>query len=120
MKAKLIWVSAILILVVLGVVMSDNILSNTVNPQNILVDDVNVTNDLITFKGNLASSGDQVNGHEVVYQNETLYIKIKSSLVSFQKRSSKIDISLDNNYGEIKEVYLQGDTTANKLLIWPR
>lgn len=108
-------VIAVIIILGVGIVLS----KSTVNPKTIAVMDVTATDSKIDLKGSFTNSSLQYKGYTAEYKNEILYISIKGGLVSFSKPKD-MNISMENTYGKIKEIYLQGDTASDNVLIYPR
>jgi hypothetical protein len=93
-------------------------------PRWIGIIDRNVTDKKITVSGTFGESAKAYTGYSTQYNNEKLYIKIRSTIalgyLPFLKKSGDFIISIPNKNGEIKEVYLQGDNPSENVLIWPK
>lgn len=118
MKRFIIVIGIVVFLIVIATIATINSKS-VLNPYIVAILDVNVSDKKITLKGTLVNSSLQFKGYTVKYENEILYISIEGGLISLSKPKD-IDISIDNTYGKIKKIYLQGDTTSNIMLIYPK
>ena len=117
---RLFVIIALLLLLILIVVVVMKMLTATVSPQSIAVSQVDVSDHLVTLKGNIIASAVGYRGYKAEYHDGKLFIKIKGSVLPIGKLSGRIDISIENQFGKIDEVYLQGNSSSNDELIWPQ
>lgn len=105
------------------------IYGSTNPPKSVFIDEITVFDNKINFKGEVAvGSANVYRGYNVSYKDKLLYIKIRlgsvlGSIVPFLhlQESPNFAISIDKNkYGLIKEIYLQGDTPSENVLIWSK
>ncbi len=127
MKKLLIILGALIIIIIIGIA-SINYSKSTVNPHSIAIVDINVSDSKIDLKGMFSFSGPlSYKGYTAEYKNEALYIKIKGGLILFPPSPSSdpglapvINISMKNTYGNVKKIYLQGDSVSDNILIYPK
>ncbi|GGD77184.1 hypothetical protein GCM10010911_39010 [Paenibacillus nasutitermitis] len=93
--------------------------SKIMNPDNIHVREITVTEKDFTFKGDFMDAVSQYKGYKLEYDHQILYLQIKGGIFPPSKSRGSIDISVPNSFGEIREVQLQaGGSGANKT-VWP-
>lgn len=99
-----------------GIWMSPNVM----NPDLIFVSNSNVIEQNISIAGGFVSSADQYRGYSVDYHDEALYIKVKGHLIGFYGSSGAFNINIENQYGDVNKIYIQGAELADHKLIWEK
>ncbi|MRN55622.1 hypothetical protein [Paenibacillus monticola] len=94
--------------------------TNIINPSTIFVSQCNITNNSISIKGAFTDSANKYRGYKLTYNDNTLYIKIKGSLLSFNGSTGDFNISIKNDFGDIQKIYLQGSNSSQRTLIWSK
>jgi uncharacterized membrane protein len=120
-RLKIVIVSIVILVVVVTAVVVNGAINpnNTFNPKNVGVENITVTDSKISMKLDNLTSGLGIVGYTVKYDNEVLMIKLISAELITSKKP--IDsISMDNKYGKIKEIYIQGDTPSENKLVYPQ
>lgn len=117
MKRYIIFGSIILlILIITAVIFIFN--TKTINPNNIYINEVTVSDKSFIFKGDIMDAANNFKGYKVDFKDNILYLKIQGGIFPQSKSKGSINIFFENNYGNIKEVQLQaGDSAMNKI-IW--
>lgn len=107
----------IVIVIIVGSIISVFYSQSLINPNSLGVANVTVNNNKIAFRIDNFGSALGLVKYTTEYKNEVLYIKVYGALKSLSKPFN--NISIDNTYGKIKEIYLQGNTPVEKKLIYP-
>ncbi|CQR56546.1 hypothetical protein [Paenibacillus riograndensis] len=94
--------------------------TNIINPNTIFVSQCNITNNSILIKDAFTDSANKYRGYKLTYNDNTLYIKIKGSLLSFNGSAGDFNISINNDFGNIQKIYLQGSNSSQRTLIWSK
>ncbi|WP_157764403.1 hypothetical protein [Paenibacillus riograndensis] len=94
--------------------------TNIINPNTIFVSQCNITNNSILIKGAFTDSANKYRGYKLTYNDNTLYIKIKGSLLSFNGSAGDFNISINNDFDNIQKIYLQGSNSSQRTLIWSK
>lgn len=105
------------VFLIVGVVVT-KLFYTTISPRDVFVKDINFSNNQVALTGTILSSAIKYKGYDVQYKNGALYIKIKGGLISFSKPED-INILVSSN-NEIREIYLEDDTSSENILIWPK
>jgi hypothetical protein len=114
----------IIVIVIIGVI-GYFFFGTTISPKNIYIMDINVTDTKILVKADYNESGSVYRSSMVTFDNGKMYINIKGVLAGVLPESLiqrwPVVISIDKNkYGKINEIYLQGFTPSDNILIWPK
>jgi hypothetical protein len=110
----------LLILIIIIAVVIIIFKANTISPSNIIVKDISVTDDLITFSGDFMDAANNFKDYEIEYKDLILYLEIKGSIFSQSKSKGSINITIQNEYKSIKQIQLKGKETENNKIIWSR
>lgn len=111
-------VTLVIVIIIIGGIAIE-MLTTTVSPQNIIISEANVTNELITIMGDFSVSAVGYKTYKVEYKDGKLFVKIKGSSINLTKLNGAFNIFINNKYGKIEEVYLQGNPTSDVHQIWP-
>jgi len=118
MKKYIITGTALLLLIVIGggIYVSR---AKIMNPDNIYVREIAVTEKEFIFKGDFMDAISLYKGYELEYNNQILYLQIKGGIFPPSKSGGRIEITVPNSYGEIKEVQLQAGGSGSNKTVWP-
>ena len=113
-------IAAVVILVVIYYLFR----GTTESPHWIGIMNQDISDKEISLQGTFAESAKAYRGYSVHYNTEILYIKIRSSIAidipPFLSRSGDFNITIPNKFGEIKEIYLEGNNPSENKLIWSK
>ena len=88
-------------------------------PELVVVDTVEVSDNRLHVKGTFGIvSAEAYRGYKYKIDGENAYITIKSVLVSDLYRYADFDITIKDDFSEIKNVYVVG--AGDEKLIWPK
>lgn len=89
----------------------------TIPINEVWITSINSNDNQTTLKGKLTTSAIQYKDYKYHYKDEALYIKIKGGIISLTK-PKEIDITISHGEEVVKEVYLEGDSPSENILIW--
>lgn len=120
MKKKMLYVFGSIILVIIGVAgfVMFNMTHFTVLPSVIAIRSIEISSKVIDVSGYFSASSLWSAGYKTEYSNENLYIRIIGSGINYSHLNGDVNLSIPNNYGNIKAVYLVGGQDGG-VMIWP-
>lgn len=90
--------------------------TNLVHIENLKVD-----NEKLQVCGATSSSAEAFNGYNYTINDNILYLKLRYSIVSPIHHNGDFNIIiLNNNFKNIKYIYIQGNKIEDKKLIWTK
>lgn len=90
------------------------------NPDLIFVSNSNVTEQNVSIAGGFVSSADLYRGYSVDYHDQAMYVKIKGNIIGLSKSSGEFHINIENKYGDVNKIYIQGTEPPDDKLIWEK
>lgn len=84
----------------------------------IMIMSINVSKEGINLTGAFTGSAVWYSGYKVHSQSRNLYIQVRQSGFSFPSRSGDFVISIPGAYADIKNIYVEGASPDDQLLIW--
>ncbi|HEY5561451.1 MAG TPA: hypothetical protein VIK72_06780 [Clostridiaceae bacterium] len=84
------------------------------------VKSVMVSNETIKISGTTVNSGEAFTGYSYTINKDTIYLKLRYSIVNPIHKSGDFNILINNNFGNIKYIYMQGKKTGDRKLIWTK
>lgn len=112
----------LLLIFILIAIMAYMLLIKSIPPKNMYVQGLSVTDKTISLTiTDTSDSAIGYSGYKVRANDGKLFIQIRGSLIGFLSKPWPVTISIDKNkYGEIKEIYLQGNSPSDTVLISPK
>ena len=114
------WIIVVVLILTIGLALSFILHNNVVNTSSIYISNIGVSDKKIDLSGSFSASAIFYRGYSVDYRDENLYISLKGNVFNTTNSSGEFNISIPNKYGKIKEIYLEGATPTEKVLIWPK
>lgn len=91
-----------------------------VNTGEIATKNISVNNGTIQIAGTTINSSKSFAGYNYMIKNDTLYLKLRYSIVNPIHQSGDFNISFNCNDINIKNMYLQGNRTEDIKLVWTK
>ena len=89
--------------------------------DNIHVSSVSVSSSTVSFTGGFAGSAMWYNGYTATYKDGSLYLDIQVSSIQLPGLAGDpFTVSIPNTYGDIKQIYLRGQSAEGDKQIWPQ
>ena len=111
----IILISAILISTALYLAIGMGVSTRSVGIESMMKD-----NKTLQITGSTSNSGLAFTGYGYTIKGDTLYLKLRYSLVSPFHNAGEFSITLNNDLANVKYIYLQGSETKDKKLIWTK
>lgn len=83
--------------------------------NELVLDDISVTEseNKITLKGEIVSSGKSYYGYAYYYKNDALFIEIKAGLITGKHKDGAFEIAIENSkVSELNAIYLKDRNNA--------
>ncbi|MFN7253393.1 MAG: zf-HC2 domain-containing protein [Anaerobacillus sp.] len=112
-------ITSILIIVLVGGYLY---LTNvTHNELNVAISSIDVSDHEINVVGSSTNSANGYNGFDYQIEGDSLYLQLKyTTLVSSRNPSGDFEITINENFTNIKKVYIEGEKQGYLLLVWER
>jgi hypothetical protein len=91
-----------------------------VSTRSVCTKDIIAGHKTIKISGTTSNSGEAFAGYNDTIKKDTLYLKLRYSIVNPIHHSGDFNIILDNNIGNVKYIYLQGNKIDDKKLVWSK
>lgn len=92
----------------------------TMSSNLVFLSNCEVAEGTITVQGGFADSANKFRGYKLSYNDGILYIQMRGSLLSLSGSGGEYDITLPNRYDGLREIYIQGADSSDRVLAWPK
>lgn len=112
-------ITSILIIVLVGGYLY--LTTVTHNELNVAIRSIDVSDHELNVVGSSVNSANGYSGYDYEIEGDTLYLQLNyTTLVSSKTPSGDFDITINDNFTNIKRVYIEGEKQGYLLLVWER
>jgi hypothetical protein len=117
-RKKTLYVAVIIIVILLIGSIRYLTVGNGVNTKSLFVNDIEVNNEKLHIVGTTTSSALAFAGYYYTIENQSLYLKLRYTIVNQFHSNGDFSITINDNLMNIKKIYLQGMESEDLELVW--
>ena len=91
-----------------------------INTWEVATTNITVNDETIKISGTTLNSSKSFACYNYIIKNNTLYLKLRYSIINPIHHSGDFNITLNYNSENIKDIYFQGNKTEDKKLVWSK
>jgi hypothetical protein len=114
----------LLLVIVIIIIAAGSILylavGKVIDTNSVHIENLKVDNDKLQVRGTTFSSAEAFDGYNYTINDNSLYLKLRYSIVNPIHHDGDFNIILHDNLKNIKYIYIQGKRAEDKKLIWTK
>lgn len=95
-------------------------IGTVVGTQSVFIDKITKDNKTLQINGMTSNSALAFSGYSCKVKGNILYLKVRHSIGSFIHNTGEFNITLNNDLKNVNYIYLQGNKTEDKKLVWTK